>query len=105
MSRYKLVTLANIDIPSAGTRVRVSSTEVLTPSIIITAAHGNSGNIYVGDANVSSTQYAVVLAAKSSYVLEAPKTRNHVEDLSLSDIYVDAATSGDDVRVAYLVRS
>ena len=102
---WKLVTLAQIDIPSAGTRVPLSATSILTPCVIITAADTNSDKlIFVGDSAVSATRYAAVLAAKSSYTLTGPDINGHTRDLDLSTLYVDTDSSGKDVNVAYFAR-
>jgi hypothetical protein len=101
---WKLKCLAQINLTSAGTRQQISATPILSPVVIITAAHGNSGNIYVGDSAVASNCYAAVLAAKSSYTITGPDINGHTRDVDLSSIYIDGGTTNDDVQVAYLER-
>jgi hypothetical protein len=101
---WKLTTLAQINLTSAGTRQAISATPLLSPCVIVSAAHANSGNIYVGDASVSATRYAAVLAAKSSYTFTGPDINGCTRDIDLSTIYIDGATTNDDVQVAYLER-
>jgi hypothetical protein len=99
---WKLTTLAQINLTSAGTRQAIAAGPgPYSPCVIITAAHGNSGNIYVGDSAVASNRYAAVLAAKSSYVLTGPIMGGFEQLIDLSTIYIDGATTNDDVQVAY----
>jgi hypothetical protein len=98
---WKLTTLAQINLTSAGTRQAISATPVYSPCVIVTAAHGNTGNIYVGDSAVASNRYAAVLAAKSSYVITGPVMGGFEQLIDLSTIYIDGGTTNDDVQVAY----
>lgn len=93
-------TTAELDIPTAGTAVRVST--AFTPIIGITfqAKPTNTGNIFVGDSLVSSTR-GITLTPGSFVSIEVPASRPDGEYI-LSDFYVNAATSGDDVRVSYV---
>lgn len=93
-----------ITVSSAGTAVQVSS----TPRPFVWAwfhnAPGNSGNVYVGGSDVSSTNgLSLQRLTGSAHHLDEIKFEGKLfaEDppLDLMDFYVDAATSGDKVEI------
>jgi hypothetical protein len=101
----KLVQIGRIDIPNAGTRVQLNAGSIGCPSIILTAAHGNTGNIYIGDSTVSSTAYAAVLSAGQSLTLTGITRGGSNEDMQINTLYADTATNGNDVHVSYYARA
>lgn len=74
------------NVTTAGTRVQLPNTPCYEVTII--AKRGNTGYIYVGGTNVSSSVYGVELAAKESYTFM-------VSNANL--IYIDASVSGEGV--------
>lgn len=76
------------DIPTAGSRVQLASNTV--EGVVIQAPSTNTGNIYIGGSDVSSTVYGAELQPGQMVGLAIDNTNK---------IYVDAATNGDDVSV------
>jgi hypothetical protein len=93
----------SIDVPSAGTRVQISTKKEQVLSIIFTARKGNSGNVFLGDATVSAT-VGFQLAPEDSITLNPSLALEHRTVVLLSDFWVDAATNGDDVDFIALVK-
>lgn len=103
MAFQKHFTLAPVTVAAAGTAVPISAVATPAIDIIITADAGNTGTVYVGDSTVDSSN-GQPLAAGESYAIGTGGIRGTQEDFVLSDVYVDAATNGDSVRVAYTSR-
>lgn len=100
----KTFSLGNIDIPTAGTRVQISSTDTPVTSVVFQAHESNAGKIYVGDDAVAVGR-GISLSAGESIAISADFSgRPGGDEMILSDWYVDAATNGDDVRVLYTKR-
>ncbi len=95
------------DIPTAGSRVQLSSTTLLVSEVTIQAKTGNGGVVYVGGSDVNSTLgWALAAGAsfsisgiKDSWAISKPPVR-----IDLSRIYVDTSNSGDDIIFAYIER-
>lgn len=96
----KIYTLADIAIAAAATRQQVSTADTPIQAVIVQAASGNTGNIFVGDILVSATR-GLSLAPGVSIRIDADAGDIGVE-LILSDLYVDTATNGNIAKVAYL---
>jgi len=99
----KQFTIPEVTIVTAGTRVPISTSDLLATDIIVTADPSNSGTIVVGDVTVTSNN-GQPLSPGESYIISTPTLRGTVEAFVLSDVYVDSDASGDKVRVAYLSR-
>ena len=80
------------NVATAGTQVQLATNPTPCSWVVITPDPGNAGNVYIGDADVSSTT-GVVLAATA-----APLTLA-VNDASL--VWVDAANSDENVSFIY----
>ena len=74
------------DIPTAGTKVQLATNVIIAG--IIEAPSTNTGNVYIGGSNVSSTVFGSELQPGQSAGIAINNTNK---------IYIDAATSGDDV--------
>lgn len=85
-----------VTVSSAGTAVQFSSAPLKVKAIFIYAPSGNSGAVYIGDSAVDSTN-TPALNPGEHYEVEF-KSEHHDTPGELSDIYADAATSGDTVR-------
>lgn len=95
-----LITLAQRSVTTAGTEVPLVASAISNViKVIITAPAANTGNIYVGDVNVSATR-GIEVVKGTSYVIDAPQN----ELLDLGAMWVDAATNGDDFQVTYLAK-
>lgn len=99
-----LLTLAEITVVTSGVRQRVTTQEIPVTSITVQAASGNTGNIFVGDSNVSTTRGIELDAGQAWTQVADPTGRAGSEEFLLSDIYLDAGTSGDKARVVYTKR-
>ena len=69
----------------------------------ISAERSNTGFIYVGDGQVSSTYYGIDLDAADSITFTAVDL-GIPGFISLSDIWIDCSVSGDGVSVMFLRR-
>ena len=97
-----------VDVAAAGTAVQITTADIQTPWVMLQVCDGNTGSIFVGDSQVSSTNGIELkeadmgepdlLAPHVIMTVPAPAT------ISLSDIWVDTSSSGDDVAVMYLER-
>ena len=74
------------DIPNAGTRVQLAANTIAAG--VIQAPSTNTGNIFVGGSNVSSSVFGAELQPGQSTGIAIDNT---------NDIWVDVATNGDDV--------
>lgn len=98
-----IVTLSPVTVSSAGNAVQLSSSSIFTSSATIQADVDNSGNIYIGDSSVTSSN-GIELKPGDVYEFSGDDIRGIGEQIDLSDLYVDAATSNDSVRVTYFKR-
>lgn len=89
------VVSGNKSVTTAGTQVQLVSVDTPVLSVKVHALSGNSGVIYVGDENVSSTT-GVPLAAGSSEEIIFVRKEGDLPG-NLKDVWVDAATNGDGV--------
>ena len=85
-------------VTTAGTAVALSSTKLLVSSMIIKAKKGNSGIIYVGDSEVSSSD---------NDGLERTESLNWESDgnagaLNMANQYIDASIDGEGVDIWYV---
>jgi hypothetical protein len=85
-----------VTVSAAGTAVQFSSSPLKVKAIFIYASLGNSGAVYIGDSTVDSTN-APDLNPGEHYEIEF-KSESHDTPGELSDVYADAATSGNTVR-------
>lgn len=91
-------------VTAAGTRERLTSSEMDAPAVMIQAESTNTGKIYVGDNQVSSTSYGADLAASDSVTFRAEDLGMANVKISLDDIWLDTSVSTDGVSVIYLER-
>ena len=81
-------------VASGGTAERVNSSDLLVRWAQVRAKAGNIGNVFVGDATVSSSDPA--LAAGDSLILRGDPFIN------LFDIFVDSAQDGEGIDIWYI---
>lgn len=84
--------------------MRLSSTQINAYSVIITASSTNSGIIYVGDSSVTSSNGVELKAGEALSISARMAGRSGNDDVDLSQIWIDASSSGSAVRVAYIGR-
>lgn len=95
--------LAAVTIDVAGTQEQVTTSLIYAVSVLVSADSANTGKIYVGDADVDSTN-GVELDPGESMSINAESYRGGEVRVLLSDIYVDTATNGNKARVSYIER-
>jgi len=88
-------------VTTAGTRVQLSSTQILVVSLSIQASSSNTGVIYVGGPTISSTR-GVALSAGDTLALLPMARQNEYYDLR--SIWLDASVSAEGVTYAYRPR-
>lgn len=89
-------------VTTAGTQERLTTSELSVPAVLIQARLGNSGRIYIGDSDVSSSKTGIELKYGESISLCAAELGFEGALISLKDIWVDASKSADAVNVMYL---
>lgn len=99
----KLITLPNVTVVSAGTPVQITADKIMANAVFVQAHEDNTGNIYVGDENVSASRGTSVGPGQPLQYSGNPQMQLLSEFL-LSDVWIDAANDGDRVRVAYFRR-
>ena len=95
----RMLELRNIyqTVTTAATRVRLTTSSIKTPFLIITAEKTNTGHLYVGDASVSSTNAFVELGSlgtSGSIILDAERI-GMKGYFDLSQIYLDVSVNTD----------
>jgi hypothetical protein len=101
--RMRLNPQTRVNVTAAGTPVPLSLVPTETKALIVQAAPGNSGNIFIGDAGVLPTRCILLEPGRSIEI--TPDDTAADEDtvfVDLAEIFVDAATSGDGVFIAVL---
>ena len=98
--------LGYIDIPAAGTRVRLTTdTSLLAHAIFFQARAGNTGIIYIGSSTVASNGTgmfaALAVPTVNLYPAWAIGSASFPRVIQVSDFYVDTNVNGSDVLVAY----
>jgi hypothetical protein len=89
-------------VTTAGTRVALSSSQLLTEAFTIRAKAANTGNIFVGDSTVTSSTGMFLAAGESNEKEAKPTNRGVLKQFDLAKVYLDASSNGDGVIVEYL---
>ncbi|MFP7225678.1 hypothetical protein SFC42_21575 [Priestia filamentosa] len=79
------------NVTTAGTKVRLD--DIPSREVTVIARKGNTGSIYVGGSDVSSSVFGVELAANESYTFVVNNA---------NAIYIDASVSGEGVSYVAL---
>lgn len=101
------VTLAQITVTTAGTRVQVSASKNSCVQVRFEAPAGNTGaGIYIGDSSVSATRYMAYIPKGTGITFSM---LNHgaspnSNEYDLTKFYVDGAANGDKLNVGYFER-
>jgi len=96
--------LGDVTVTTAGTRVPLTATQILTPGCVIAAKATNSGNIFVGHDNVAATTAGAVIRPGETMEITGPQIGGTEEEFDLARIYIDAGSNGDKVTVGYFAR-
>lgn len=97
-------------VTTAGTQIQVTSDTTIKPSAIyFEALASNTGVIYIGNSDVSSTSYFARLPIPStssspSWSITSTAVNGRVggTGLQLSNFWVDSSVNGDKVQVTYI---
>lgn len=98
-------------VTAAGTQVQVTTDVNILPSAVYFEADAaNTGVIYIGLSDVSSTDYIARLAIPStssspSFALNSPAAglgRIGSSGIQLSSLWVDSSVSGEKVHITYM---
>lgn len=94
-------------VTTAGTRVQLTTSTIHAPIIYFEGLKTNTGYIYVGLSDVSSTQYITCLSAGEGLTL-SPDGVGNVRpvsgEINLSSIWFDSSVSGEKVMITYIQR-
>jgi hypothetical protein len=88
-------------VATAGTRVALASAKTLTTHAIIKARSTNAGLVYIGGVTVAAAN-GYHLAANAEVKLSDLLAAGTNESFNLAELYLDAATNGDGVRIIYV---
>lgn len=99
----KLKTIGAVIVAAAGTRVQLSSEKRPVSSISIQAPSTNTGNIFVGDSTVDAANGQVLIPGQLMSITP-PNRSAKGDEVMLDQVYVDAASNGDQVRVSVLTQ-
>lgn len=100
----KLEALGYVTVAAAGSPEVLTSSEIRTPAVHIQAATTNTGLIYVGGSSLDATHRGLELSPGAGVEITGPSIGGIEEELFLSEVKIDAATSGDKVLVTYFTR-
>jgi len=97
-------------ITTAGTQIQVTTdTDIKPVAVYFESLETNAGQIYIGDADVSSTNYMARLpipstTSSSSWSLASASNGGRVggTGIQLSNLWVDSSVNGDKVLVTYV---
>ena len=90
-------------VTTAGTAVQLSTTSTIARRLKVKALAGNTGNVYVGDSDVSSTTgWELDGGEEIIFDDNTSVPRGSEKEFDLSTTYVDAATNGDKVMFFYI---
>lgn len=96
--------LGNVSTVTAGTRVRITSSHIVTPGIVLQARSTNTAKVYVGGSDVDATHAAMVMAPGDSVEIVGPMIGGIEEEFDLYDIWLDSAANGEGITVGYIAR-
>ena len=92
-------------VSSSSTAERLTTSNIRVSAIILQAERSNTGYIYIGDSEVSSTNYGIDLNTADSITITAETFGLAGATISLKDIWLIPSVSGDGVSAFYLVRA
>jgi len=91
----------NKTVTTAGTRVQVSATDLMVKKIIVAGHAANTGHIYLGDSNVSSTVGLQLKVGAPPLVIGDLEIAGRDDYFNLKNMWVDASVSGEKVSILY----
>jgi len=103
MANLKIRHLKKV-VTAAATRERLTTADLKVAAVMIQSEVSNTGQVYVGDNQVSATSCGVELDSGDSIIFEAATFGMADALISMSDIWLDVETSGDGVWCMYFER-
>lgn len=101
--------VATKTVTTAGTQIQsTTNTALAVTSVYYEALASNTGNIYIGDADVSSTLYIAKLAAGEGFTIAIDNNGGRAttgSEIQLSSIWIDSSVNGEKVQMTYIQRS
>jgi hypothetical protein len=91
-------------VTTAGTREQLTTAKLHVPSFTISTEKSNTGDVYIGNNQVSATDCLIELGAGDVHEFEASKYGLAGANWDLTDFWVDVQTSGDGCFVGYAER-
>lgn len=91
-------------VAATGTRERMTNSNLKVASIMIKAETSNTGIVYVGDDQVSSSTYGIDLSAGDTVELTSDDLGWADAKILLREVWLDVSVSGDGVSVTYFER-
>lgn len=93
-------------VTTAGTQVQVTTDADIKPSsVYFEALNTNTGDIYIGLSDVSSTVYIACITAGQGFSIGShagANFRTGSQGIQLSDLWVDSEVNGEKVQVTYM---
>lgn len=96
--------LGYVTVTTAGTPVPLASTDIRAAGCLIQAASTNAGVLYVGGDDLTSLLRGCEISPGDAISIDGPMIGGIEEEFMLSEVKIDAATSGDKVLVSYFIR-
>lgn len=90
------------NVTTAGTAVPLSTSKIYTTSFAVRAKKTNSGDLYIGNSDVTAANGMYLQPQESNEKTAQPVSRGVIQLFDLSKIYMNAASSGDGAIVEYL---
>ena len=91
-------------VTTAGTRERLTTSNLKVASAMIKAEASNTGIVYIGDDQVSATDYGVDLSAGDTIELTSDDLGWADAKILLNNVWLDVSVSTDGVSVTYFER-
>lgn len=89
-------------VTTAGTAVPLSTTQIFTTAFMVRANASNTGEIYVGDANVAASNAPPLYASETNEKEGQPTNRGVIKTFDLSKIYINSSVSAEGVKCEYV---
>lgn len=99
-----ITTVADKTVAAAGTRERLVAASTEVKNVTIQWHPSNAGNVYIGDSSVAAGQGLILNASNPVAVIAVDESESDEDNvlIDLYDIWVDAATNGDKVKISFL---
>ena len=89
-------------VTTAGTRVQLSAYSYLVKSLMIKALKANTGLIYIGDREVSSSVGGEISPDGIRNLIAEVDAQGRVIPIVLSDIWLDSSVDGEGVSFEFI---